>query len=103
MYKKNTYIGGIGQKVKPQLDAEELAGNRNGFGSQYSSRIASGRSFGQFLLRGTSSVHEVSVIPFRAAFLEGSKALVTFGQQRDAALKFRRLKEAGSGCCLAKV
>jgi hypothetical protein len=97
IYKENTYVSGVGQKVKPLLDAKELTGNGNGLGSQYSSRIASGRSFGQFLLIGTGSVHEVSVIPFHAVFLEGSKAFVTFGQQRDAAFKFRRFKEGGPG------
>jgi hypothetical protein len=98
IYKENTYVGGIGQKVKPLLDAEELAGNGNGLRNQYISRIASGRSFGQFLLLRTSCVHEVGVIPFRAVLLERSKALVAFGQQRDAAFEFWRIEEAGLGC-----
>jgi hypothetical protein len=42
IYKENTYVGGVGQKVKPLLDAEELTGNRNGLGGQYSIRIARG-------------------------------------------------------------
>jgi hypothetical protein len=75
IYKENTYVGGVGQKVKPLLDADKLTGNRNGLGGQYSSRIASGRSFGRFLLLGASSVHVVSVIPLHAVFLERSKAL----------------------------
>jgi hypothetical protein len=100
---EKTYVGGIGQKVKPLLDAEELAGNGYGLRSQYIGRIASGRSFGQFLLLGTSCVHEVGVIPFLAIFLKRSKTLVTLGQQRDAAFEFRRIKETGPGCYLAEV
>jgi hypothetical protein len=108
MYKENTYVGGVGQEVKPLLDAEEFTGNGNGLGSQYSikstiGRSTSGRSSGQFLLRGAGSVHAVSVIPLDAVLLEGGKAFFTFGQQGDPALKFRRLKEAGPGCCLAIV
>jgi hypothetical protein len=49
IYIEKTYVGGIGQKVKYLLDAEELAGNRNGLRGQDISRIASSRSFGQFL------------------------------------------------------
>jgi hypothetical protein len=97
IYIEKTYIGGIGQEMKPLLDAKELAGNWNGLRSQYVGRIASGRSFGQFLLLGASCVHEVSVIPFLAILLKRSKTLVTLGQQRDAALKFWRIKEAGPG------
>jgi hypothetical protein len=103
IYIEKTYVGGIGQKVKPLLDAEELAGNSNGLRGQYISRIASSRSFDQLLLLGTSCVHEVSIIPFRAILLERSKALVTFCQQGDAALKFRRIKEAGPGGGFAKM
>jgi hypothetical protein len=36
-------------------------------------------------------------------FLEGPKAFIALGQQRNAALKFRRLEEAGPGRCLAKI
>jgi hypothetical protein len=42
MYAKKTYIGGIGQEMKPLLEAEELTGNRNGLSSQDITRIASG-------------------------------------------------------------
>jgi hypothetical protein len=35
--------------------------------------------------------------------LKRSKALVTFRQQGDTALKFRRIKEAGPGCCFANM
>jgi hypothetical protein len=89
--------------VKSLLDAEELAGNWNGLRGQDISWIASSRSFGQLLLLGISYVHEVGVIPLDAVLLKRSKALVTLRQQRDPALKFRRVKEAGSGCGLAKV
>jgi hypothetical protein len=103
IYIEKTYVGGIGQKVKSLLDAEELAGNRNGLRSQDISRVASSRSLGQLLILGVSSVHTVSVIPLDAVLLKRSKALVTFRQQGDAALKFWRLKEARSGCCFAKM
>jgi hypothetical protein len=81
IYKENTYVGGIGQKVKPLLDAEKFTSNRNGLGGQYSSRIASGQSFSQFLLPRASSVHVVSVIPLYVVFLERSKAFVALGKQ----------------------
>jgi hypothetical protein len=101
--KENTYVGGIGQKVKSLLDAKELTANWNGLRSQYIDRIASGHSFGQFLLLGTSCVHEVGIIPFLAILLKRSKTLVALGQQRDAAFEFRRIKETGPGYYLAKV
>jgi hypothetical protein len=80
IYKENTYVGGVGQKLKPLLDAEKLTGNRNGLGGQYSSRIASGQSFGRFLLPGVSSVHVVSIILLYVVFLERSKAFVALGK-----------------------
>jgi hypothetical protein len=80
IYIEKTYVGGIGQKVKPLLDAEELTGNGNGLRGQYFSRIASSQSFGQLLLLGTSCVHEVGVIPLDAVLLKRSKALVTLRQ-----------------------
>jgi hypothetical protein len=43
--RKSTYIGGIGQVVKPLLDAEEFAGNGNGLG-WYNIRVATSRSPG---------------------------------------------------------
>jgi hypothetical protein len=89
--------------VKSLLDAKELAGNRNGLCGQDISRIASSRSFGQLLILGVSSVHTVGVIPLDAVLLKRSKALVTFRQQGDVALKFRRIKEARPGCCFAKM
>jgi hypothetical protein len=88
IYMEKTYIGGIGQKVKPLLDAEELTGNSNGLHGQYISRISSSQSFGQLLLLGIRCVHEVSIIPFHAILLERSKAIVALGQQRDAAFEF---------------
>jgi hypothetical protein len=87
--------------VKPLLDAEEFAGNRNGLGC-HNFRISSWNS-GQVLLLRAGTVHVVSIIPLDAVLLEGAKALVTFGQQGDPTLKFWRLKEAGPGCCLAIV
>jgi hypothetical protein len=78
IYIEKTYVGGIGQKVKSLLDAEELAGNRNGLRSQDISWIASSRSFGQLLILGVSSVHTVGIIPLDAVLLKRSKALVTF-------------------------
>jgi hypothetical protein len=89
--------------MKSLLDAEELAGNWDGLRGQDVSWVASSRSFGQFLLLGFSHFHEVSVIPFLAALLERSKTLVTLRQQGDPALKLRRIKKAGPGCCLAEV
>jgi hypothetical protein len=78
IYKENTYVGGVGQEMKPLLDAEEFTGNRNGLG-RYNFRIGSWNS-GQFLLLGAGTVHVVSVVPLHAVFLERSKAFVTFGQ-----------------------
>jgi hypothetical protein len=102
-YLEKTYVGGVGQKVKSLLDAEEFAGNRNGLCGQDFSWIASSRGFGQLLVLGVSSIHGVGVIPLDAVLLKGSKALVTLRQQGDAALKFWRVKKAGPGCCLAEM
>jgi hypothetical protein len=44
--RKSTHIGGIGQAVKPLLDAEEFAGNGNGLG-RYNIGVARSRSPGQ--------------------------------------------------------
>jgi hypothetical protein len=55
IYKENTYIGGVGQKVKPLLDAELFTSNGNGLG-WYNVRIARGWNSGQFLLLGAGSV-----------------------------------------------
>jgi hypothetical protein len=38
-YLEKTYVGGIGQKMKPLLDAEELAGNSNGFAASISAGL----------------------------------------------------------------
>jgi hypothetical protein len=78
IYKENTYVCGVGQTMKSMLDAEELTGNRNGLGGQYSIRSAGGRSFGQFLLLGAGNVHAISIIPLHAMLLEGSKAFIIF-------------------------
>jgi hypothetical protein len=67
--------------VKPLLDAEELTGNRNVLGGQYSIRSARGRSSGQLLLPGAGSVHAISIVPLHAVLLEGSKAFIALGQQ----------------------
>jgi hypothetical protein len=89
--------------MKSLLEAEKLAGNGNGLRGQDISWIAGSRGFGQFLLLGFGCVHEVSVIPFLAALSERSKTLVTLRQQGNPAFKFRRVKKAGPGCCLAEV
>jgi hypothetical protein len=107
IYIEKTYVGGIGQEMKSLLKAEKLAGNGNGLRGQDISWIASGQSFGQFLLLGFSCVHEVGIIPFLAALLERPKALIALRQQGDTAFKFRCVKEAGPvawpGCCPAKM
>jgi hypothetical protein len=77
--------------VKPLLDAEEFNGNRLG---RYSIRIARGRNSGQFLFLRAGSVHIISVVPLRAIFLEGPKAFIALGPQRNAALKFWIVEEA---------
>jgi hypothetical protein len=98
--RKSTYIGGIGQAVKPLLDAEEFTGNGNGLG-RYNIGIARSRNPGQcFLLARASSVYIVSVVPLHAIFLEGPKALIALGPQRNAALKFWSVEGANPGCSL---
>jgi hypothetical protein len=78
MYAEKTYVGGIGQEVKSLLEAEELAGNRNGLRGQDISWITSSRSFGQLLAPGVGSIHAVRIVPPDAMLLKRSKALVTF-------------------------
>jgi hypothetical protein len=78
IYAEKTYIGGNGQEVKSLLEAEELAGNRNGLRGQDISWIASSRSFGQLLAPGVGSIHAVRIVPPDAMLLKRSKALVTF-------------------------
>jgi hypothetical protein len=51
--------------------------------------LARSRSPSQrFLLARAGSVHKVGVVPLRAIFLEGPKAIIALGPQRNAALKF---------------
>jgi hypothetical protein len=54
--RKSTYIGGIGQAVKPLLDAKEFAGNGNRLG-RYNIGVARSQNPGQcFLLARAGSV-----------------------------------------------
>jgi hypothetical protein len=78
IYVEKTYVGGVGQKVKSLLEAEELAGNRDGLRGQDISWIASSRCFGQLLAPGVGSIHVVRIVPPDAVLLKGSKALVAF-------------------------
>jgi hypothetical protein len=52
-------------------------------------------------------VHVAGLVPLGAMLLDRPKALITLRLQGDAALKFRRVKEAGPvawpKCCLAYV
>jgi hypothetical protein len=81
--------------VKSLLDAEELAGNRNGLRGQDISGIASSQSFGQLLILGVSSVHTVGVIPLDAVLLKRSKALVVGGMTPGRVKRLERYQGYG--------
>jgi hypothetical protein len=104
---ERTYVGGVGHEMKSLLEAEELAGDRNGLCGQDIRWIAGGRGFSQLLVPRVRSVHVAGVVPLDAVLLKKAKALVTFHHQRDNALKFWHVEKAGPiarpGCCPAKM